>query len=84
MLQTLETGPPTVLSHKEEIVCYSIQMADMGYGLTREAVMHMVYVIVEKFQRDHPFTNEKAGRWCRQSMSIFPVTCLLDVSTGTL
>lgn len=38
-------------------------MADMGYGLTRDAVMHMVYVIVEKLQRSHSFTNEKAGRW---------------------
>ena len=58
-------GPPTVLTHseEEEIVRYLIQMTDMGYGLTREAVMHMVYVIVEKFQRGHPFTNEKAGRW---------------------
>ena len=58
-------GPPTVLtpSEEQEIVRYLILMADMGYGLTREAVMHMVYVIVEKFQRAHPFANEKAGRW---------------------
>ena len=37
-------------------------MADMGYGLTKEAVMHMVYIIVEKCKRPHPFQNEKAGR----------------------
>ena len=37
-------GPPTVVTKEEEtIVCYLIQMADMGYGLTREAVMHLVY-----------------------------------------
>ena len=32
-------GPPTVLtkSEEDEIVQYLIQMADMGYGLTREA-----------------------------------------------
>ena len=64
-------GPPTVLTKEEEetIVCYLIQMADMGYGLTREAVMHMVYIIVEKCKRPHPFKNEKAGRWWFQSNS---------------
>ena len=41
---------------------YLIKMADMGYGLTKEAVMHMVYIIVEKCKRPHPFKNEKAGR----------------------
>ena len=49
-------GPPTILTKEEEtIVCYLIQMADMGYGLTREAVIHMVYIIVEKCKRCHPF-----------------------------
>ena len=58
-------GPATILTKEEEerIVHYLIQMADMGYGLTREAVMHMVYIIVEKCKRPHPFKNEKAGRW---------------------
>lgn len=43
-------GPATVLtkSEEDEIVHYLIQMADMGYGLTREAVVHMVYLYVEK------------------------------------
>ena len=58
-------GPATILTKEEEetIVHYLIQMADMGYGLTREAVMHMVCIIVEKCERPHPFKNEKAGRW---------------------
>ena len=57
-------GPPTVLTKEEEetIVCYLIQIADMGYGLTKEAVMHMVYLIVQKWKRPHTFKNEKAGR----------------------
>ena len=61
-------GPTTVLTKEEEetIVRYLIQMADMGYGLgfglTKEAVMHMVYIIVEKCKMPHPFKNEKAGR----------------------
>ena len=58
-------GTPTVLTKEEEetIVRYLIQMADMGYGLTKEAVMHMVYIIVKKCKRPHPFKNEKAGQW---------------------
>jgi len=58
-------GPPTVLtkSEEDEIVQYLIQMAYMGYGLTHEAVMNMVYVYVDKCRQDHPFKNETAGRW---------------------
>ena len=43
-------GPPTVLTQEEEgeIVRYLIQMADMGYGLTKEAVMYMVGAYVTK------------------------------------
>ena len=37
-------------------------MADMGYGLTREAVLRMVYLYVEKCRRYHPFQKEVAGR----------------------
>lgn len=57
-------GPTTVLTKEEEdqVERYLIQMADMGFGLTSEAIMHMVYVIVEKCQRHHPFKNNKAGR----------------------
>ena len=57
-------GPTTVLTKEEEetIVRYLIQMAGLGFGLTKEAVMHMVYIIVEKCKRPHPFKNEKAGR----------------------
>ena len=55
-------GLPTIPTKEEEtIVCYLIQMADIEYGLTREAVMHMVYIIVEKCKRPHLFKNEKAG-----------------------
>ncbi len=37
-------------------------MADMGYGLTREMVMHIAYTIAEKSNRKHPFSGESAGR----------------------
>ena len=44
-------GPRTVLTKEEEdkIAQYLIKMADMGYGLTPDSVMRMVYDIVEKF-----------------------------------
>ena len=58
-------GPPTVLIKDEEdkLVQYLIQMADMGYGLSREACMHMVGNFVSACKRSNPFKNEKAGRW---------------------
>ena len=37
-------------------------MVDMGSGLTKEAVMLMVYIIVEKCKKPHPFKNEKIGQ----------------------
>lgn len=41
--------PPTVLTEEEEdsLACYCVQMADMGFGLTREDVMRTVFTIVE-------------------------------------
>ncbi len=48
---------------------YLIQMADMGYGLTREAVMHMVYVFVEKCKRD-PILSRTKRRVDRGSMGL--------------
>ena len=33
----------------------------MGYGLTRETVMHVAYVIAEKFNKKHHFTSDSAG-----------------------
>ena len=56
-------GPATVLtkSEEDEIVRYLIQMAYMGYGLTREAVMHMVCVYVDRCQRSNPFKRRVNG-----------------------
>ena len=57
-------GLPTILTPEEEdrLVQYLFNMTDMGYGLTREMVMRIAYVIAEKSQRKHPFTGESAGR----------------------
>lgn len=57
-------GPSTVLTDDEEdqLERYLIQMSEMGFGLSREAVMHLAYTIVEKSQRKHPFKDETAGR----------------------
>ncbi len=57
-------GPGTVLTEEEEghLARYLVQMADMGFGLSRDTVMRLAYKIVEKAQRKHPFKDEKAGR----------------------
>lgn len=57
-------GPPTVLTTEEEarLVQYLIEMSDMGYGLSREMVMRMAYLIAEKSDRKHPFSGDSAGR----------------------
>ena len=57
-------GPATVLTEVEEDthVMYLIEMADKGYGLTRETVMELVFKIVDKTGRKNPFQGGKAGR----------------------
>ena len=55
-------GPPTVLAKEEDqLYEYLINMADMGYGITRETVMRLAFVIAEKTGKKHPFTGESAG-----------------------
>ena len=57
-------GPATVLTEEEEerLASYLIQMAHMGFGLSRETVMSLAYKIVDATQRKHPFRDLKAGR----------------------
>ena len=57
-------GPPSVFSKEEEemLAQYCVNMADMGYGLSREDVMRTAYNLAEKSGRKHPFTNGLAGR----------------------
>jgi len=57
-------GPVTVLTEEEEdqLSRYLVQMAEMGFGLTREDVMRVAYSIVERSHRQHPFKDGKAGR----------------------
>ena len=39
-------GPSTVLKEEEDkLAIYLIEMADMGFGLSRESVMHLAYKI---------------------------------------
>ena len=58
-------GPPTIFTKEEEDTLgeYLITMADMGYGLTREMVMRIAYVLAEKLQNKHSFKGEMAGRY---------------------
>lgn len=57
-------GPPTVLTEDEEerLAVYITDMAEMGFGLTKEDVLRLAFRIVDKSGRQHPFTNGLAGR----------------------
>ena len=57
-------GPATALTEEEEerLASYLIQMAQMGFGLSRETVMCLAFKIVDTTQRKHPFRDQKAGR----------------------
>jgi hypothetical protein len=68
-------GPPTVLSKDEEsrLEEYCIEMADRGFGLSREDVMRFAYQIAEKMKKPHPFQNNTAGRgWYEGFLSRHP------------
>lgn len=56
-------GPSTVLNETEEerLAVYIANMAEMGFGLTREDVMRMAYRIVDMSGRQHPFKDGLAG-----------------------
>ena len=56
-------GPATILSDEEEdLLCeYIINIADIGYDLTREDVQRLACKIAEKNGRKHPFKDGKAG-----------------------
>ena len=57
-------GPPTILTKQEEdkLCEYCFLMADMGFGLTIEAVRSVAYRIAEASGRPHPFKKGIAGR----------------------
>ena len=57
-------GPSTALTEGEEdrLARHLLQMSEMGFGLSRDTVMHLAYQIVHKAQRNHPFKHGKAGR----------------------
>ena len=61
---TCRPGPPSVLSKEEEdaIATYVIEMVEMGFGLSREDVMRLAFVIAETSGKEHPFHNDMAGR----------------------
>ena len=48
-------------------------MADMGFGLSKEDVMHSAFLLVEKSGLKHPFKNGKAGKaWFKGFLSRSP------------
>ena len=68
-------GPQTVLSKDEEsrLEEYCIEMADRGFGLSREDVMRFAFQIAEKMKKPHPFHDSMAGRgWYEGFLSCHP------------
>ena len=57
-------GPSTVLTLEEEeqLYKYAVEMADHGFGLTRDDLMRLAFVIVDKSGRPNPFHDGMAGR----------------------
>ena len=49
-------GPSTVLTNEEEeqLSSYHIETADMGVGLSRDAVMDMAFMNGDRSQRKYP------------------------------
>ena len=41
---------------------YIIEMADMGFGLSRQDVMCLAFQLAEKSGMSHPFKDNSAGR----------------------
>ena len=56
-------GPDPVLSKDEEskLVAYCLKMAEMGFGLSRDDVMRMGFLIAEKVGHKHLFKDGSAG-----------------------
>ena len=57
-------GPCTVLTEEEEkrLAVYIADMAEMGFGLTKEDILRLAFRIVDKTGRQHPFKDGLAGR----------------------
>ena len=68
-------GPPSVLSKEEEdaLAKYIIDMVKMGFGLSREDVMCLAFVIAERSGKKHPFHDDMAGRrWLMVFETVMP------------
>ena len=70
-------GPKPILAVDEEdaIASYCMKMAEMGFGLTREDLLRVGYLVAEKCGRKHPWSADDgvAGRaWLEGFMSRHP------------
>ena len=64
----------TLLTCEEEsLMMYIVQVADVGFGLSREDVMHTAFTKAGKSGRKHPFKSGSASRaWLDGFMRHFP------------
>ena len=72
-------GQATVFSKEEEneLVDYVVQMANMGFGLTRGDLQLTAYCLAERPGKSHPFLNEIVGRgWLEEFLARHPKVIL--------
>ena len=61
-LRRSKPGPSTVLtSQEEEKLDIIVNMADMGFGLSREDICLIAYQIAEKCGKQHHFKMKRLG-----------------------
>ena len=66
------SGPPTVFTEEQEdqLSEYLVKMSEMGFGLTRDDILHLAFNMAELTGQSHPFREGKAGRgWFEGFMS---------------
>ena len=70
-------GPATILTDEEDVlVKYLVEMADMGYGLTRKTVIELAFTIVQKSERKKSLSWWKGWLGMNRGISTAPLSYL--------
>ena len=66
------SGPPTVFTEEQEdqLSEHLVKVSEMGFGLTRDYILHLAFNMAELTGQSHRFREGKAGRgWFEGFMS---------------